>query len=335
MKKLKLVMLITLILSNLVRAQVSWINLGNLPTTWSPYTNACAFSIGNNIYYLPTDTTRLWEYNTISNVWNRRAVLPFASPPYNNALSFTINGEGFVCLGNNTNTLHSYNPITNTWSQKASFPGNLRFGAFCFTLGSKAYVGGGVSVQGPTTFYNDFYEYDPITNVWTPKATVPDNNPIPISANGRQSAGGLSIGNFGYVIGGYNNTNGCCFNDIRRYNPINNTWSGILNTFPANFYGSSGVSHNGRGFSIFGYQSNVGFNNVKIFEFDTTNFNVSSINSFPGSPRFQTTAVVVNGVLYIMGGRTSTAITHNDFWRTSGNTLPVKLVSFLHQIHSE
>ena len=55
------------------------------------------------------------------------------------------------------------------WTQKADFGGAARSGAVGFSIGNKGYMGTGVS--GNTKF-NDFWEYDPETNVWTQKANV-------------------------------------------------------------------------------------------------------------------------------------------------------------------
>src|SRR4051812_31398963 len=59
-----------------------------------------------------------------------------------------------------------------TWIQKASMPaGNTPYYPYSFSIGGKLYVGGGYT--GSAT--NRFFMYDPVTNVWTAKASMPNN----------------------------------------------------------------------------------------------------------------------------------------------------------------
>ena len=81
-----------------------------------------------------------------------------------------------------------------SWTQKASFGGGIRNGAVGFSIGSKGYVGtGNPGNSQPAT--NDFWEYDPTTNVWTQKANI--------GSSGRLGAIGFSIGNKGYLGTGH------------------------------------------------------------------------------------------------------------------------------------
>src|SRR6476660_5265955 len=81
------------------------------------------------------------------------------------------------------------------WAPKASFAGEGRQSAVGFSIGSKGYIGTGYTWNGNV---NDFWEYDPSTNVWTQKANV--------GTTVRTGAAGFAIGNKGYIGSGNNNS---------------------------------------------------------------------------------------------------------------------------------
>src|SRR6187399_2607850 len=55
----------------------------------------------------------------------------------------------------------------NTWQQKASLPSNPRFLSTSFSIGNKGYMGLGFNYS---VFFKDFWEYDPVADVWSQKA---------------------------------------------------------------------------------------------------------------------------------------------------------------------
>src|ERR1051325_5278943 len=59
----------------------------------------------------------------------------------------------------------------NSWNQKTNLSGMTRTAATSFTIGSKGYVG--LGRNGTSTFPNDFWEYDPVTDSWTQIANYP------------------------------------------------------------------------------------------------------------------------------------------------------------------
>jgi hypothetical protein len=66
-----------------------------------------------------------------------------------------------------------FNCYGDSWTQKASVGGTQRNDAVGFSIDSlgKGYVGTGG--DGTGGFLNDFWEYNPSTNVWTQKANYP------------------------------------------------------------------------------------------------------------------------------------------------------------------
>ena len=101
---------------------------------------------------------------------------------------------------------------------------------------------------------SDFWEYDPNSNSWNSKASIPG---LP-----RQNAAGFSIGNKGYVgTGIYRAT---FLSDFYEYDPATNLW-----TRKADFGG--GMTGNASGFSIGskGYMCG-GVSGARFWEYDTT-----------------------------------------------------------------
>ena len=97
------------------------------------------------------------------------------------------------------------------WVQKQSLYISAlpRTEAVGFSIGNKGYIGlgagnyGSDNLIGAVTFNNDFWEFDPVTNVWTQKASYP---------------GAGTLGSVGFSIGtkGYNGT-GSGTNDFWEY----------------------------------------------------------------------------------------------------------------------
>ena len=85
-----------------------------------------------------------------------------------------------------------------------------------FSIGSKGYTGTGYNVSSPY-YYNDFWEYDPASNIWTQKADF--------GGTGRSSAVGFSIGNKGYIGTGAESVFPYKKNDFWEYDPANDTWT--------------------------------------------------------------------------------------------------------------
>ncbi|MBK7149553.1 MAG: galactose oxidase [Bacteroidetes bacterium] len=118
----------------------------------------------------------------------------------------------------NNITVTTQNTNPDTWVQKADLgtDANLqaplaRSGAASFSIGSKAYMGTGFD---GTNYLNDFWEYNPATNVWTQRATY--------TGGVRTDAVGFSVNGFGYIGTGYNGS--AYLGTFRKYDPATNSW---------------------------------------------------------------------------------------------------------------
>ncbi len=167
---------------------------------------AIGFSIGNKGYIglggsqqNGTIFKDLWEYDPAANTWTKKADFPGVAFAY--GVGVTIGNRGYAGMEGNR-TFWEYNPVTDSWTRKADFPGVPRRQAMGFCIGNKGYFGTGTEFNSssPTPFLprNDFWEYDPVTNIWTRKADF--------AGSPRFGSAAFSLGSKGYLVSGTNAT---------------------------------------------------------------------------------------------------------------------------------
>ncbi len=87
------------------------------------------------------------------------------------AVGFSIGNKGYIGLGSNLptpyedehifNDILEYDPASDTWSKGVIFLGGARYAAFGFSIGTKGYIGTGISWQVRSPYYDDFWEFNP------------------------------------------------------------------------------------------------------------------------------------------------------------------------------
>ena len=198
--------------------------------------------------------------------------------------AFSIGLKGYIGFGVANNgykrSLYAYDPITDDWDKMESLGGLAgggleRVSPVSFVLNDKAYVGLG---NGNNPYYNDFWEYDPVSNTWTQKADF--------GGTARRQAVAFSIDSVAYVGTGYD-ANGYKA-DFWRYSPVENSWTAI-----ADFGG--GVRKQAVGFALgdkgyVGTGDDGGFTN-DFWEYQPSNDTWIQKADFPGNPRYAATAV--------------------------------------------
>jgi len=134
------------------------------------------FSIGNK-GYIGTgsgDDNKLlkdfWEWDQATNVWTKRA--DFGGSARSGAIGFSIGSKGYIGTGyggNNNlfNDFWEWDQATNLWTKKADFGGLPRNAAVGLSVGGKGYIGTGVTGVNPDYAFQDFWEWDQATDVWT------------------------------------------------------------------------------------------------------------------------------------------------------------------------
>lgn len=197
-------------------------------------TFSTSFSVNGKIYVVGgamnfSGYNDVWEYNITSDTWTQKANFPGGVRGGSSA--FTIGNKAYYMCGTDFtgqffSDVWEYDPATDTWIQKADFPGIARHEGVAFTIGNRGYFGTGyVEVVGPnSTFWDtldDFYEYDPATDTWTVKASVPGQP--------RGWAIGVACAGRGYIgLGGDENQTGS-YSDFYEYDPLANTWTAKAN----------------------------------------------------------------------------------------------------------
>ncbi|HIP36477.1 MAG TPA: T9SS type A sorting domain-containing protein [Crocinitomix sp.] len=276
-------------------------------------------------------------------------------PPRSSCASFVLNGEGFVVGGIDIiefkRKMYSYDVEQDDWDNELSVggingAGLNRGGAIAFATNTKGYVGLGQGNGVP--FFNDLWEYDPISNTWTQKASfIGSSRRLAVcfeingiayvgtgqDANGftkdfykydastnswtqiadfggsaRKGAVGFSMGNQGYVGTG---DEGILVNDFWQYNPSTDTW-----TEKASFPGSARSGASGWGifptaFIACGYDNS--FNYKKdVWEYNYFSNTWTQRSNFDGPKRTSATAFVIDGIAYLGLGYNGSFL--DDFW---------------------
>lgn len=224
------------------------------------------------------------------------------------------------------------------WVNKNQFPGSARFKSASFVVNGKGYLVAGRVSSSPTTYVNDTWEYDPISDSWSSKASFSYKVAQPF---------GFSIGSKGYIVGGHNQ--GFIYqNDTYEYDPVANTWTAkssypetagggfalVINgkayvgggarpssmgtsmyeynpsnntwTSKADYPGSPSANHVGFVIGNFGYAgmgtNGQGVINKEMYKYNPANNTWTSIATFPGKERMEAIAFVVDGHAYVGGG---------------------------------
>ncbi|MGB0367794.1 MAG: kelch repeat-containing protein [Flavobacteriales bacterium] len=172
----------------------------------------------------------------------------------NSAVSFVIDGYAYVGTGFSgsfrTISFDRYDPTSNSFTVNYSVMGSSpnytdgRANSVSFVINGKAYVATGSTNGG--NFTDELWEYDPVGNSWTAKATFP--------GGARREAVGFAINGKGYVCTGVNGSTS--FNDLWEYDPIGDSWT-QKTSLPSNVrYGSTSFVIDGIAY-IVGGRNNI------------------------------------------------------------------------------
>lgn len=196
-----------------------------------------------------------------------------------------------------------------TWTQKAVLPGGVRDLTVGFSIGNKGYIGTGYH-SGLFYWYQDFWEWDPVTDIWTQKADY----------GGGLIAGaiGFSIANKGYVGTG---TSPTLKKDFWEYDPTINTWIQRADFGGAPRCLATGFSIGTKGYIGMGTVNGNSSGAVADFwewEGDTASPNYNTWvqkSSLSGSVRVEAVGFVINSKGYIgTGSAPGGSVWLDDFW---------------------
>jgi len=280
---------------------------------------ATGFSIGTKVYlglgYTDGNLPKrdFWEWDQTTNLWTKKADYPGNAS--SGAVGFSIGTKGYIGTGGNfstngvTNEFWEYDPATNTWAEKSSLPAaSGRAYAVGFSIGTKGYIGTGIWYDGISrSNYQDFWEWDQTTNLWTKKANYP--------GNASSGAVGFSIGTKGYIGTGGNGTP--YSKDFWEWDQATDAWSK-----KADFGGTA------RGYAIgfsIGNRGYIGTGNAEnlfkdIWEWDQVTNTWLEKSNLKGDARTYAVAVSIGNKAYIgtgVGGNNLHGF--QDFWEYDPN----------------
>ncbi len=182
-----------------------------------------------------------WMYDPVLNLWTMKANCPTS---VFRAAFTNCNNKGYVICGVNggfsaSSSVYEYNPISNNWIIKTTFPGLAtssggRDGGVATSANTKIYFGTG---KDDSFFQNDWWEYDPTTNIWIQKANFP--------VSGRTGAFAFTLNNTPCAGMG---SDGSYNDDTWWYNIANDSWN-----YTTSF---SGAPRRGAAYFVIG---NVGY----------------------------------------------------------------------------
>lgn len=183
----------------------------------------------------------IYEYNIATNSWVQKQNLPVQRA---SAISFSINGKGYIGTGNIASQqgshissvevlsdFYQYDPATDGWASKTAVEPSGRYGAVGFVVNGKGYVAFGSRGQmGPlasaTAPLNSIREYDPIADTWVDKANA---------VEGFLFSQAFVLNNKAYIAGGVRivpNQIRESVSNTMEFNPATNTWTAKANLPP-------------------------------------------------------------------------------------------------------
>jgi len=293
-----------------IGALTLWLNAGNLPFSDgepgdipSADTYPLGFAINGKGYVCgsilydshgsPQTIHNMWEYDLGTGTWTEKAPIP-GYPPVEGAC-FVIGDNAYVICPTSQAT-YRYNQPTNTWSIAATLPANPeRFSSTAFAVNGKGYagLGDGETVNGNFVRFNDWWEYDPVTNTWTKKHNFPGGQRI--------YAAGFAVDGKGYICSGekLSGSVNSWPNDLWQFDPATDTWVQKAN-MPGpglSAVGLNGIVNSGGhyGFVVTGGPGGC-------LEYNPATDKWGKLPDMPGGSRQQFAAFMINRSLFIGGG---------------------------------
>lgn len=300
-------------------------NLKPLSTGCSNPFGRCMFNVNNNIYLFSDSGTGVAVYDPIANDWTTN-ILP---EPYLNqglhADSGFVIGNIIYIISSFDNDFYAFDTENNTVTVLADTPGLAgKNGTYAFDIDGKGYWGGGKASSCTTNncLINEFYEYDPVTNVWTQKA----DTALPFFYGSSTSQNGKGYAGFGEYSTTVNNVILATRTDSwNEYDPETDTWTPKTNflNVPATVttprtenLSKAAISIIGNDIFIFGgnksftdYSSNFTDN---LYKYNITDNLWETVDEELGGNRRAASGFYTNGKIYIGGGDNGEHMT--DFW---------------------
>lgn len=194
-------------------------------------------------------------FNPETDKWENKANPE--TPNRSAGIGFSINGKGYVALGQKNFLsfspspeylvdLNEYDANTNKWTKKTDFPGKGRIGSTVFVLNGKAFVVGG-EIAETEKATNEVWSYDPNVDEWKQM----NNLPTTVAW-----ASGFALGENGYIVGGMDESENSS-KSTYSYDAANDKWTKAADLPNVNVGGTAFVV-NGNAYYGLGSNKNLG-----------------------------------------------------------------------------
>ncbi len=301
---------LALALGTHAQAQGVWETKAPLPTA-RVYTATGV--IAGQLYVATGSVSSVVEvYDPASNTWTTRA--PILT---NRAIASAevIDGKLYVvggCINSDctiglTNILEVYDPATDTWTGKTPMP-TARYGVATGVIAGKLYVAGGVAgaiftgCGASCLGINTLEVYDPATNAWTTKASMP---------TARGQIGGAVINGKLHVVGGTPD-NATPLATLEVYDPSTDVWTARAPMPTARQALGAGVV-NGILYAVSGYVPATATKVHTVEAYDPATDTWTTVAPIP-TVRYFPKPQAINGALYVVGdGVAGTSNTNEAF----------------------
>ncbi len=239
---------------------------------------------------------------TLKDSWATKANMPTARLGL--GVATASNGKIYAIGGyDNSNnhflaTVEEYDPATNIWKPKANMPTARYSLGVTTTSNGKIYAIGGNNTGDKYGHLATVQEYDPATDIWTTKASMPTLRSelgVTTTSNGKI-----------YAIGG---NNGNSLATVEEYNPITDTWTAKANMPTARSGLAVITASNGRIYAIGGYNNNISNSILStVEEYDPGTDTWTTKANMPTARWGLGVTTASNGKIYAIGGNNNSSV---------------------------
>jgi N-acetylneuraminic acid mutarotase len=212
----------------------------------------------------PQLVSNTYAFDPVANTWLPKAAGPNAGY---GRIAFAVDNKGYVGMGGTTwggatNAIQAYDAALDAWTPQPTFGYSVgRANAFTFVIGNKAYIGAGGKYGGyQQGTFNDFWEFDPQAQTYTPRCFVGG------MAVDRSTT--FAVGNKAtYIRGGRLGQYSWSPGEVWDYTPATDTWT-RRNVLNPNRVGAASFAIQGMGYKAGGF-ANGGYTSTEFIRHDT------------------------------------------------------------------
>ena len=242
---------------------VTWTQRRDYPITYAngaivaTASGKAIVGLGEN-YLISGADNDMYAYEPLNNSWTK--ISPYPGKVVNNrGKGFSIGPDVYVCMAYfGLDNFFQYNTLTNTWTKKTNWPHPTtdrdKRPEIALSYNNKGYIVTRLGNQN-----DELWEYDPVAENWTQKASMP------ISSNGKA---GFLLGNALYVVAA--DGPDLESNYFYRYDFASDNWEDISHMLPPSVSAPTIVELGGKAYLMGGRNrtQNSFEANLYIWEFD-------------------------------------------------------------------